>query len=78
MVGAQPTMEVLAKENKVTLLDHHEGQRTEVFEDDPMAIPRRVMEKWKPQGIDELPEAFCGNKLYSIPFHMSIWICVKC
>ncbi|CAA2980209.1 anthranilate synthase alpha subunit 2, chloroplastic-like isoform X2 [Olea europaea subsp. europaea] len=61
VIGAQPTMEVVAKENKVTLLDHHTGKRTEVFEEDPMVIPRRIMEKWKPQLVDELPEAFCGG-----------------
>lgn len=31
--------------------------------EDPMVIPRRIMEGWKPQMIDELPEAFCGKKL---------------
>ncbi|KAL2508299.1 Anthranilate synthase alpha subunit 2 [Forsythia ovata] len=61
VIGAQPTMEIVAKENMVTLLDHHEGQRTEMFAEDPMVIPRRIMEKWKPQRIDELPEAFCGG-----------------
>lgn len=73
MIGAQPTMEVVAKENKVTLLDHYTGKRTEVFEEDPMVIPRRIMEKWKPQLVDELPEAFCGNNLHSLAFHMAIF-----
>ncbi|KAK6145267.1 hypothetical protein DH2020_022087 [Rehmannia glutinosa] len=35
--------------------------RTEEFVEDPMVVPRRIMEKWKPQRIDELPEAFCGG-----------------
>ncbi|KAL0437829.1 UNVERIFIED_CONTAM: Anthranilate synthase alpha subunit, chloroplastic [Sesamum radiatum] len=61
VIGAQPTMEIVAKENVVTIVDHHEGQRTEEFVEDPMVIPRRIMEKWKPQRIDELPEAFCGG-----------------
>lgn len=64
MIGAQPTMEIVAKENMVTIMDHLEGSRTEKFEEDPMSIPRRIMERWKPQCIDELPEAFCGSKLY--------------
>lgn len=64
MIGAQPTMEIVAKENMVTIMDHHEGRRTEEFVEDPMIVPRRIMERWKPQCIDELPEAFCGNKLY--------------
>lgn len=69
MIGAQPTMEIVAKENVVTIMDHHEGQRTEEIVEDPMVVPRRIMENWKPQRIDELPEAFCGN------FFGSICIC---
>ncbi|KAI3461644.1 hypothetical protein Pfo_018307 [Paulownia fortunei] len=61
VIGAQPTMEIVAKENMVTIVDHHGGQRTEEFVEDPMVVPRRIMEKWKPQRIDELPEAFCGG-----------------
>ncbi|XP_055830258.1 anthranilate synthase alpha subunit 2, chloroplastic-like isoform X3 [Solanum dulcamara] len=61
VIGAQPTMEIVAKENMVTIMDHLEGSRTEEFEEDPMSIPRRIMERWKPQCIDELPEAFCGG-----------------
>ncbi|XP_004240399.1 anthranilate synthase alpha subunit 2, chloroplastic isoform X1 [Solanum lycopersicum] len=61
VIGAQPTMEIVAKENMVTIMDHLEGSRTEEFEEDPMSIPRRIMEKWKPQCINELPEAFCGG-----------------
>lgn len=63
MVGAQPTMEVVAKENVVTIMDHREGQRTEEIAEDPMVVPRRIMETWTPQGVDELPEAFCGENL---------------
>ncbi|KAF7121440.1 hypothetical protein RHSIM_Rhsim13G0071100 [Rhododendron simsii] len=61
MIGAQPTMEIVAKENMVTVMDHRKGQKTEEFVEDPMVVPRRIMEKWKPQRIDELPEAFCGG-----------------
>ncbi|KAG8371488.1 hypothetical protein BUALT_Bualt13G0092900 [Buddleja alternifolia] len=61
VIGAQPTMEIVAKENMVTIVDHHAGQRTEEFVEDPMVVPRRIMEKWKPQRVDELPEAFCGG-----------------
>nr|AAA74900.1 anthranilate synthase alpha subunit [Ruta graveolens] len=61
VVGAQPAIEIVAKENMVTILDHEGGQRTEQFVEDPMDVPRRIMEGWKPQLIDELPEAFCGG-----------------
>ncbi|CAI9105545.1 OLC1v1004484C1 [Oldenlandia corymbosa var. corymbosa] len=61
VIGAQPTMEIIAKENRVSIMDHRQGRRVEQFEEDPMVVPRRIMEKWKPQRIEELPEAFCGG-----------------
>ncbi|VFQ70974.1 unnamed protein product [Cuscuta campestris] len=61
VIGAQPTMEIVAKENMVTIMDHHEGKRTEEYAEDPMEIPRKISEKWRPQRLDELPEAFCGG-----------------
>ncbi|EXB58194.1 Anthranilate synthase component I-1 [Morus notabilis] len=63
VVGAQPTMEIVAKENKVTIMDHEEGLMTEEIVEDPMAIPARISEGWNPQLIDELPDAFCGGWL---------------
>lgn len=61
VIGAQPTIEIVAKENMVTIMDHEAGSRTEEIVEDPMSIPRRMMEGWKPQLLDELPEAFCGG-----------------
>uniref|UniRef100_A0A2N9HU34 anthranilate synthase n=1 Tax=Fagus sylvatica TaxID=28930 RepID=A0A2N9HU34_FAGSY len=61
VVGAQPTMEIVAKGNKVTRMDHAEGRLTEEIVEDPMVIPRRISEEWKPQVIDELPNTFCGG-----------------
>lgn len=61
VIGAQPAIEIVAKENMVTTLDHVEGKRKEEIVEDPMAVPRQIMEGWKPQLIDELPEAFCGG-----------------
>lgn len=61
MVGAHPCMEIVAKENKVTIIDHEEGRHTEETVEDPMQIPRNIMDNWSPQLIDELPDAFCGG-----------------
>lgn len=61
VVGAQPSMEIVAKENVVTVMDHCEGKRTEEFVEDPMSVPKKIMEEWKPQLIDELPDVFCGE-----------------
>ncbi|KAG5537046.1 hypothetical protein RHGRI_024481 [Rhododendron griersonianum] len=60
-IGAQPRMEIVAYENMVTVMDHREGRRTKEFVEDPMVVPRKIMESWKPQRLDELPEAFCGG-----------------
>ncbi|KAK9186600.1 hypothetical protein WN944_017988 [Citrus x changshan-huyou] len=61
VVGAQPVMEVIVKDNNVTIMDHEKGSLVEEVVDDPMEIPRKISEDWKPQIIDELPEAFCGG-----------------
>ncbi|KAL9367922.1 hypothetical protein Peur_039121 [Populus x canadensis] len=54
VIGAQPSMEIVAKENMVTIMDNYEGRRREEIVEDPMEVPRRIMEGWKPQFIDEL------------------------
>ncbi|CAN6692940.1 unnamed protein product [Malus baccata var. baccata] len=60
VIGAQPSIEIVAKEDMVTIMDHREGCRTEEIVEDPMPVPRRIMEGWTPQLLDELPEAFSG------------------
>jgi len=54
-------MEIVAKDNLVSIMDHEEGHRTEELVDDPMQIPRRITQGWSPQFLDELPDVFCGN-----------------
>lgn len=61
-------MEIVARENMVTIMDHEEGQRKVELVDDPMVVPRRIMEGWSPQFVDELPDVFSGI-LISLPFH---------
>ncbi|ERN09747.1 anthranilate synthase alpha subunit 2, chloroplastic isoform X1 [Amborella trichopoda] len=61
IVGAQPTVEIVATENFVTIMDHEKGSRKEEFVEDPMDVPQRIMENWNPQLIDELPDAFVGG-----------------
>lgn len=66
MVGSHPKVEIVAKENKVTILDHESGTVTEKFVEDPMTIPRSLSEGWRPQLVEELPDAFCGENLASL------------
>ncbi|XP_016471994.2 anthranilate synthase alpha subunit 1, chloroplastic [Nicotiana tabacum] len=61
VVGAQPSMEIVAKEHNVTILDHHTGKLTQKTVQDPMTIPRCISEEWKPRLVDELPDTFCGG-----------------
>ncbi|XP_054793867.1 anthranilate synthase alpha subunit 1, chloroplastic-like [Prosopis cineraria] len=61
VVGAQPAMEVVAKENKVTITDHEFGHMTEEIVDDPFSIPKRIATGWKPCLTDKLPDAFNGG-----------------
>lgn len=61
VLGAHPSMEVVAKENKVTVLDHESGEIIEKMVEDPMTVPRSISQGWHPQLIEDLPEAFCGG-----------------
>lgn len=61
MVRTQSTMKIVATENKVTILDHEAGKKTERFVDDPMMIPRCILKDWRPQMIEDLLGAFCCN-----------------
>ncbi|XP_051121195.1 anthranilate synthase alpha subunit 1, chloroplastic-like [Andrographis paniculata] len=61
VVGAQPAMEIVAKENEVTILDHDSGKTIKKLVEDPMTIPRAISENWRPQLIQDLPDAFCGG-----------------
>lgn len=67
MVGAQPAMEIVAKANHVTVMDHEMKSRREHFVPDPMRIPRTIMEQWNPQIADGLPDAFSGTLLFFPP-----------
>nr|GMC95952.1 anthranilate synthase alpha subunit 1, chloroplastic-like [Ipomoea batatas] len=61
VVGAQPTLEIVAKENKVTILDHVAGDLTEKVVEDPVTVARSISQGWKPKLIADLPDAFCGG-----------------
>ncbi|XVF19899.1 hypothetical protein REPUB_Repub11eG0151300 [Reevesia pubescens] len=61
VVGGQPSIEIVGKENMVTIINHEEGRRIEEIVEDPMTVPRRIMEGWVPQRVDELLEVFCGG-----------------
>ncbi|PWA90158.1 anthranilate synthase [Artemisia annua] len=61
VVGSEPTIEIIAKENSVTIVDHEKGSLIEKVVDDPLEIPKSLSEGWKPQLLDDLPDTFCGG-----------------
>ena len=56
-VGAQPALEVVARGNSVTIIDHATKQRTTTEEDDPMAVRER--------GSDLRTTPSAGNALFT-------------
>ncbi len=61
MVGAQLSMEIVAKENQITVLDHEEGTWVEKTSEDPLGEPSKIASNWQPVPIDGLPDVFCGE-----------------
>ncbi|KAJ0538523.1 putative anthranilate synthase [Helianthus annuus] len=61
VVGSDPTIEVIAKENSVTIKDHGKGSLIQKVVDDPLEIPKTLSDGWEPQLLDGLPDAFCGG-----------------
>ena len=75
MVGAQPSMEIIAKEDRITILNHEKGTREEKISDDPMNEPSEIASQWEPVKIDGLPDVFCGMVQPSVIMKSSIMLC---
>ncbi|XP_076919415.1 anthranilate synthase alpha subunit 1, chloroplastic-like [Bidens hawaiensis] len=61
VVGSDPSVEVIAKENNVTIMDHNKGSLIHKVVDDPLEIPKSLSDGWKPQLVDGLPDTFTGG-----------------
>ncbi|MCO5550639.1 hypothetical protein L7F22_004128 [Adiantum nelumboides] len=61
MLGTQPAIEVIAKGELVTILNHEMGTRTEQCMEDPMKAPSEIALNWKAAAIEGLPNIFCGG-----------------
>ena len=51
----------MAKEGKVSVLDHVSGTRERTNESDPITVAGRISERWNPCKTDGLPECFTGG-----------------
>jgi anthranilate synthase component 1 len=64
-LGAQPVLEVTARRNDVTIIDHVRGTTTTALESDPLAVPQRLAAGWRlaaPQAVARtVGAAFCGG-----------------
>ncbi len=61
MVGAQLSMEIVAKENHIAVLDHEEGTWVEKTSKDPLGEPYKIASNWQPVPIDGLLDVLCGE-----------------
>jgi anthranilate synthase component 1 len=63
-LGSQPILEVLARGNDVTIVDHVRGTTTTSRETDPLAVPQGLTASWRvvTDGPTGRPDAsFCGG-----------------
>ncbi|GIL83086.1 hypothetical protein Vretimale_11416 [Volvox reticuliferus] len=60
-LGSCPAMEVLATQNRVTMLDHGAGTRTVSTMADPMQLPESLSRNWRPARVDGIPDVFTGG-----------------
>ncbi len=51
-LGAQPSMEVIARGHDVTVIDHRGESDTTMREDNPLDVPRRLTESWQCAQVD--------------------------
>jgi hypothetical protein len=54
-------MEIIGKENRITILNHEKGTREERVSEDPLNEPTAMAANWEPVKVDGLPDVFCGN-----------------
>ena len=62
-MGAQPALEVIARGETVTVLDHASQRREVTHEADPLAVPARLSAGWRPAtaALEDLPPVFTGG-----------------
>ncbi|GBG70205.1 hypothetical protein CBR_g6337 [Chara braunii] len=61
IIGIEPDVEILAKEDLVTVLDHVKGTRYEALTDDPLSMPSELSKDWVPVFSEGLPDTFTGG-----------------
>ena len=61
-VGAQPSMEVFARGQRVVTLNHVDGTRTEEDDcEDPIGVAQAISRMWSPATCEAMPPCFTGG-----------------
>lgn len=58
MVGGNPLLKIIAKEDRVTIVNHEEGSRVEKSSDDPLNESKQIVPRWELVKIDSLLDVF--------------------
>lgn len=74
MLGARPSVEVLAKERRVTLVDHRRGTTRSVEHEDPLAVVRAHARGLIPFAPDGVPPVFHGGWVGYAGFDAVRWL----
>ena len=62
LLGSQPSLEVIARRDKVTVIDHARGTSENTTEADPLSVPHRLCASWRPVAAPGGPgAAFSGG-----------------
>jgi anthranilate synthase component 1 len=73
MVGAQLSMEIVAKENQITVLDYEEDTWVEKTSEDPLGEPSEIASNWQPVPIDGFPDVFCGGWVWYFSYDTEVY-----
>ena len=60
-IGAQPAIEVIARQHDVTIIDHRRGTTQTSGENDPLSVPKRLTGDWKVAGDVATRHMFTGG-----------------
>jgi len=73
MLGSRPSIEVIAKEKRATIINHRDGTSTAIEQDDPLEVVRAHARSLIPFAPDEVPPVFHGGWVGYAGFDVVRW-----
>src|SRR4051812_4428450 len=61
LIGAQPSLEVIAREHEVSIIDHRHSTTAQTVEPNPLNIPHSLTKSWKVADPPQFPQCFTGG-----------------